>query len=177
MLRPYNLLLQLSEIASLPCSSKCGCKTLIMVSSDKMAHVSRIMHENVLDGILFAGLWTHRLCSYFALITPILTNNNKNHYKFFNVSGIKVTNMWTWAKTHTFNILTMKSEKQCYTLVLILLLSPPTSVWSEMNIVLFNLQETDLYAKYVSRWNEFFCLSMDSDTATNETHTDQHIAH
>jgi hypothetical protein len=143
----------------------------------KMAHVKFLMHENLHDGILFAGLWTHRLYSYLALIAPILTNNNKNHYKFFSLSGMKLMNMWTWAKTHTFNILTMKTEKQCYMLVLILLLSPPTSVWSEMNIVLFNLQETDLYTKYISWWDEFFCLSMDSETATNETNTDQHIAH
>ena len=61
-------------------------------------------------------------------------------------------------------------------LILILLLSPPTSVWSEMNIVLFNLQETDLYAKYISWWDKFFCLSMDSETATYETHIDQDIA-
>jgi hypothetical protein len=61
-------------------------------------------------------------------------------------------------------------------LVLILLLSPPTSVWSEMNIVLFNLQETDLYAKYISWWNEFFSLSMDSEAATYVTHRDQDIA-
>jgi len=60
-------------------------------------------------------------------------------------------------------------------LLLILLLSPPTSVSSEMNTVLFNLQETDLYAKYISGWNQFVCLSMDSETATNETHIDQHI--
>lgn len=107
---------------------------------------------------------------------PILPNNNKSHYKFLNLSGMKLMNMWTWAKTNIFNILTMKTEKQCYMLVLILLLSPPTSVWSEMNIVLFNLQETDLYAKHISWWNEFLCLSKDSETATNETHIHQLIA-
>jgi hypothetical protein len=47
------------------------------------------MHENVRDGMPFAGLWTNRLYSYFAFITPILTNNNKNHYRFFHVSGMK----------------------------------------------------------------------------------------
>jgi len=52
-----------------------------------------LKHENVCDGILFAGIRTHRLYSYFALVTPILTNNNKNHYKFFSLSGMKLTNM------------------------------------------------------------------------------------
>lgn len=131
--------------------------------------VTLLMHENVRDGILFAGLWTNRLYSYFALVTPTLTNY------IFHLSGMKLMQTWTWAKTHIFNILTMKTEKRCYMLLLILLLSPPTSVSSEMNTVLFNLQETDLYAKYISGWNQFVCLSMDSETATNETHIDQHI--
>jgi hypothetical protein len=56
-----------------------------------MVHVKLLMHVNVHNGIPFAGLLTHRL--HFALITPILTNNNKYHYKFFSLSATKLMNM------------------------------------------------------------------------------------
>ena len=84
-----------------------------------------------------------------------------------NEHGLKLTSLtfWPWKLKN--------SATRWYWL---LLLSSPTQVWHEMSIILFNLPETDLYAKYISWWNEFFWLSMGSEIATNEMHTDQHIA-
>jgi hypothetical protein len=87
-----------------------------------------------------------------------------------------ITFSFSLHKDHTFNILTMKTEKQYYMLVMILLLSPPTWVWSEMNIVLFNCQDTDLYAKNISWWNEFSVLAWTVKLLPKK-HTQTSISH